>query len=175
MLLLLLWVTDDENEQDDEAIDSAVISNVEENMMEIDSESGQRFVTFDCPDPRCIRQFRRESNLHAHLIYENHKYMPIKHSLLDNARIIYQQRVESDQRINGRALNNFIIVASTTPSSLNPLHEGWAIFRPKTNRAFTQKQRTYLTDKYNEGEQTGGKWDPAAVAQVRFVFIELLL
>jgi hypothetical protein len=175
MLPFFLCVSDDENEQDDNCADLDVISNAEANAMQIDGESDQEFVTFDCPDSRCIRQFRRESTLHAHLIYENHKYMPTKQCLLDRAGIIYQQRLESDQRINSRALSNFIILPSTTSSSLDSLDEGWAIFRPKTNRAFTQKQRAYLTNKYNEGEQTGRKWDPAAVAQVYFVFIELLM
>ena len=135
--------------------------------MEIDNGSNSDFVTFDCPDSRCIRQFRRESNLCNHLIYENHKYLPSTQCLLDKAGIIYKQRVENDQRINAPTINNFIVIPSSTTSPLDPLHEGWAIFRSKANKAFTQRQRAYLADKYNDGEQTGGKWDPAAVAHVR--------
>ena len=48
----------------------------------------------------------------------------------------------------------------------SPLKEGWALLRPaKKKYRFNEKQKNYLTDKFNIGHETGHKADSEIVAK----------
>ena len=63
-----------------------------ENFMDVDQpyleprllSSG--FYIFDCPDPQCIKQFRRYSNLENHMPTRKHVFPITKTPLLDQAK-----------------------------------------------------------------------------------------
>jgi len=124
------------------------------------------FITFDCPEPCCTMQFRREDRLRAHLLVGSHRFIDHSYSLLDKAALMYKDALESDRPRQVPLLP----VANTTTRPLAPLKnnlkEGWALFSPRKKILFTPVQRAYLNQKYDEGEASGAKWDPAAVAQV---------
>ncbi len=124
------------------------------------------FVTFDCTEPHCIMQFRREDRLRAHLLIGSHKIISPSFQLLDKAAVIYKESLESDN------LKEIPILTSTNTTVRNPristvtLKEGWALFHPRAKVTFAPAQRSYLNEKYDEGEKSGAKWDPCKLAEV---------
>lgn len=124
------------------------------------------FVTFDCTEPLCVMQFRREDRLRAHLLVGTHKIMSPSFQLLDKAAVIYKECMESD------ALKEIPILTSTDTTVRNRriltshLKEGWALFHPRAKVTFTPAQRLFLSEKYDEGEISGAKWDPSKLAEV---------
>ena len=125
-----------------------------------------RFVTFDCPESRCIVQFRREDRLRAHLLVGSHRFIDHPCSLLDKAAQMYKDALESDYPKQVPLLPVANITASPPAPLKNNLREGWAPFSPRKKILFTPAQRAYLNQKYDEGETSGAKWDPVAVAHV---------
>jgi hypothetical protein len=141
-------------------------------MMDVDNTTviGQLssgFVTFDCPDTHCIMQFRREDRLHAHLLLGSHKLLIPPFRLLDKANIMYQEGLESDHH---KQVPNLSAVATDPPLSTrinDQLTESWALLRARPRIPFTAIQRSYLEEKYNDGEKTGAKWDAASLSEAR--------
>lgn len=126
------------------------------------------FVTFDCTEPHCVMQFRREDRLRAHLLIGSHKIMVPSFHLPDKAAIIYKQRLEDDilKEIPILTSTNRTVTGVRIPTV--PLTEGWALFRPRAKVTFTPTQRSYLHEKYDEGEKSGAKWDPSKLSEVSF-------
>lgn len=131
-------------------------------------ECSPSFITFDCTEPHCVMQFRREDRLRAHLLLGSHQFDTPTYRLLDKATLIYKQLLDSD---NPRQVPLLPIISSTgNTSSTNKenLREGWALFRPRNKAPFTLTQRSYLNQRYDEGEKSGAKWDAVTVAEARF-------
>ncbi|CAF1499002.1 unnamed protein product [Rotaria sordida] len=42
--------------------------------------------------------------------------------------------------------------------------QGWALFESKAAIRYSPEQIKFLTEKYNEGEASGHKWNPSAVS-----------
>ena len=55
-------------------------------------------------------------------------------------------------------------VLLTHPNDLNYLEQGWALAQSQPNKRFTKQQIEFLVEKYEEGQRSGHKWNPAAVA-----------
>ena len=87
------------------------------------------FKMFDCPDPKCIRQFRRESNLLVHIATGRHKYPRQQLTLLDKAKLSYHNQLESVKSQQAPSLRNFTIIPNTETISNNLLKQGWALFQ----------------------------------------------
>ena len=88
---------------------------------------------FDCPDSNCIRQFRRYSELQAHLVTGKHKYAPMKLKLLDKAKLCYKDELENGMHQHMGFVQNFIIIRDTEKSVQN-LNQGWALFNRKSRK-----------------------------------------
>jgi hypothetical protein len=147
-------------------------SSIDKQQMDVDDTFvvGQRspaFVTFDCPEPHCVMQFRREERLHAHLLLGSHKNLIPSFRLLDKAIIMYKEGLESDKYKHVPILPAVTMSASSSTTVNDTLAEGWALFRSRPRVPFTVIQRSYLDQKYNDGEESGAKWDAASVAQAR--------
>ena len=126
------------------------------------------FVTFGCTEPHCVMQFRREDRLRAHLLLGSHRFKTPTYRLLDKATLIYKQLLDSD---NPRQVPLLPITSSTSGTSLpnkENLREGWALFRARNKAPFTLTQKSYLNQRYDEGEKSGAKWDGATVAEASF-------
>ena len=136
---------------------------------EQNSNNSSSFVTFDCPEPQCIMQFRREDRLRAHLLVGSHKYVDMSLPLLDKAALMYKNSLESDRPKQVPVLS-VISTTRTTMTPRNNLEQGWTLFHPRKKVPFTPVQRTYLNQKYDDGEASGAKWDPVSVAQVSLFY-----
>ena len=157
-------------------MDDTTDSTVSHETMDIDidehnSKHSSSFVTFDCPEPHCIKQFRREDRLRAHLLLGSHKYADLCVPLLDKAALIYKDSLESDRPKQVPVLSAISTTSRTTVKPRNKLKEGWALFHPRKKVLFTPVQRAYLNQKYDEGETSGAKWDPVSVAQVSSFYL----
>ena len=144
---------------------------VDKELMDInDNEQTEKcpseFVTFDCPEPRCTMQFRREDRLRAHLLVGSHRFIDHSCSLSDKAALMYKDARESDYPKQVPLLSGANITTRPPAPLKNNLKEGWALFSPRKKILFTLAQCAYLNQKYDEDEASGAKWDPVAVAHV---------
>ena len=129
-------------------------------------EQSSAFVTFDCPEPHCIMQFRREDRLNAHLLLGVHKTLASSVRLVDKAILIYRDGFTRDDHKQVPVLPASITTGSSSTDINDKLMEGWALFRPRARVPFSIAQRSYLDEKYNDGEKSGGKWNADSVAEV---------
>ena len=159
------------------------MSSDDDTAMEVDDPQDRSpgFVTFDCSTPGCVKQYRLFSNLVKHHDRGDHLFMPDKIKLRDRAILMYKDHAESVKPTKVHQLNNFTLVHSTSVSSddndddepqkevNNNRHyqqQGWALSESKTVTRYSPEQIKYLTDKYNEGEASGHKWNSSAVSSV---------
>lgn len=136
----------------------------------IDQHSAS-FVTFDCTEPHCVMQFRREDRLRAHLLMGSHKFIVPSFRLLDKSAITYKESLENDNLKEIPILTSTNRTAADTRIPTVALKEGWALFVPRAKISFTAAQRSYLIEKYDEGEKSGAKWDPSKLAEVYFLIL----
>ena len=122
------------------------------------SQCSSMFVTFDCPEPHCVMQFRREDRLRAHMLLGSHKILLPSFRLLDKAMLMYKEGVETDHYKQVPIMCTVATNSTSHTKSKSKLSEGWALFRSRPRVPFTVTQRSYLEDKYNEGEKSGAKW-----------------
>lgn len=132
-----------------------------------DSTAG--FVVFRCSDSQCVKWYRSVVRCEDHIVSGRHIYPTAKLSLLDTAVTTY--KIKTDQIDFDRDLTSTTNVAtSPITSSTCLLAEGWALVQSKSNKRFSSEQIAFLVEKYDEGERSGNKWNPAAVAAVSILF-----
>lgn len=132
-----------------------------------DSSSG--FIIFRCSDNNCLKWYRSFGRCEDHIISGRHAYAEEKHTLLDTAVQIYQ--IKCDKLVidcHPQATPN--LTGDSKASVFSSLVQGWALVQPKAIKRFSQEQISFLTEKYDEGEKTGSKWNPSAVALVKIYF-----
>lgn len=162
----------------------------DETSMDVDDQHdcSSTFITFNCLTPGCVKQYRFYSNLVKHHARGDHLFKSDKVTLRDRAILMYKDRAESVKPNFIHQLNNFTVINSTSISSDDNSdddeHEkednedykfeqhGWALSEPRTMIHYTPEQVKYLTDKYNEGETSGHKWNPSAVSLVSSMNID---
>ena len=171
---------------DDEVVmnvdDGEITTNVDddETSMDVDEPLDQcpAFVTFNCSTPGCVKQYRLYNNLVKHHARGDHLFKPDKVTLRDRAILMYKDRAESIKPNPIHQLNNFTVVNSTSllsdDDSENDEHQKqdnedhnheqqrWALSEPKATIHYPPEQIKYLTEKYNEGETNGYKWNPSS-------------
>ena len=166
--------------------DGEITTNVDddETSMDVDEPLDQcpAFVTFNCSTAGCVKQYRLYNNLVKHHARGDHLFKPDKVTLRDRAILMYKDRAESIKPNSIHQLNNFTVVNSTSllsdDDSENDEHQkqdnedhnheqqGWALSELKATIRYSPEQIKYLTEKYNEGETNGYKWNPSSVASV---------
>ena len=135
----------------------------------VTDQHSSSFVTFDCTEPHCVMQFRREDRLRAHLLLGSHKIITPSFRLLDRAAILYKKALESDKPKAVPVLSASTAAVTTANTAMFVMEEGWALFRAREKVPFTLAQRSYLNQKYDEGEKSGAKWDASTVAEARAI------
>lgn len=116
---------------------------------------------FACPHGSCVKTYRRYSSLVKHLDYGKHKQALQFETLYDRAILGYASRLELSQSNMPQIRHDFNIETVSEPS----LPMGWALkSSTTTNKRFSDKQHRYLLAKFQIGEQTGRKCNPATVA-----------
>ena len=109
----------------------------------------------------CVKTSVRYSSMQRHLDCGKHQRALERSTLLDKAAVGYAQRLEG-QCENVPELE----AVAEPPSSHDMLPKGWALKSSASRRSrFTYKQKNYLTEKFQQGERSGRKSDPASVAR----------
>ena len=115
------------------------------------------------PKEGCVKVFQRVSALERHLSLEACTLSPERHTLMDLAKHQYATRLQEGVGL--------IPALRAVPSSVGSSHqgeevkEGWVLKQVKKPYRFNQKRKTYLEEKFNIGQSTSSKIDPAFVAK----------
>ena len=123
---------------------------------------------YDCPDISCTEEFQCQSDLDLHMtMFDHHKTTePANEGLYDKIRRDWVEHFQTlalqDERVTEAAA-----AAETESLTLNSsrLQMGWALHKKGGSVRFSQKVRQYLVRKFNIGQDTGRKEDPAQVAK----------
>lgn len=118
---------------------------------------------FSCPEEGCTKSYQRYSSLLNHIECGLHKRSLECETLYDRAIMGYASRLEQGATaIPELGLGKEVrITAYSAPS----LPMGWALKCSRARGArFSTKQKEYLSAKFQIGERTGLKADPASVA-----------
>ena len=117
---------------------------------------------FECLEPGCNCVFKSFEDLELHIDVGQHSRFVNNESIYDvlrrewanNFKTLTSKNVQASYKQSG------IIV-----STISPLEMGWALSQPKTGSVrFSDKVKKYLTAKFDFGERTGHKADPAQVS-----------
>ncbi|KAK3700601.1 hypothetical protein QZH41_010510 [Actinostola sp. cb2023] len=123
----------------------------------------------ECPDPKCREEFdsRAELELHLTVIGHHMPVCPVKESLYDNLRRDWVQRFQS---VSLSAQPVPLASYRETGTDTSPISDsrtmGWALHKNRgCGTRFSSKVREYLERKFEIGQATGRKEDPAQVAK----------
>ena len=126
---------------------------------EVEAKATSLFV---CPEEGCAKSFLRHSSLLRHLDCGKHELVLERETLFDKAALEYQHQLEVHK---GDTLEP-ILNAPISSTGTQYLTMGWALKAGAPRRTrFTATQRSYLTEKFRRGEETGRKADPVSVAR----------
>jgi hypothetical protein len=112
-----------------------------------------------------MKWYRSIDRCEDHIASGKHVYPTEKACLLDVA--VRTFKTETDKFVSKSTITLPMNTTFTLPMSSSCLLEGWALPQPKVNKRFTSEQIAFMVEKYDEGEQSGNKWNPVAVASVR--------
>lgn len=116
---------------------------------------------FECPNEGCGKTFRTSKYLKEHIILGNCSTESAKLNIRDRAKSYYSTKLLSlypsrDVTIPGT--DTFVRSPTRSPAM------GWALKESRVRVNFNEKQKSYMTDKYNYGKLTGKKVDPCVAA-----------
>ena len=117
---------------------------------------------FDCPEPGCNHVFQSFEELELHVDVGEHSRFINNESVYDVLRREWANsfRTLSSTKVHPSKLS------SSVQGQTSPLEMGWALSQPKTGSTrFSDSVRKYLVAKFDYGERTGHKADPAQVSQ----------
>ncbi|CAC5361726.1 unnamed protein product [Mytilus coruscus] len=116
---------------------------------------------FSCPETGCVKIYRTFSGLEAHMLFGKHALKLERISTYDEVRIQWA------------SICNEVCVTLKTPlcqggneveASTCTTNMGWGLKKDKKTTRFKQHVKDYLIRIYHEGELTGKKANPQAVA-----------
>ena len=117
---------------------------------------------FDCPEPGCNHVFKSFQSLELHMDVGQHSRFVNNESVYDVLRKEWAssfKTVTSTKNIQQRMQSSF------KESKESSLKMGWALAQPKTGSVrFPDNVKKYLVAKFEFGERTGHKADPAQVS-----------
>ena len=115
---------------------------------------------FSCPSDTCICTFQKHSSLEYHILYGKCKLLKEKNTLLDQAKLLYVQKLSE-----GISTQPIISGTSTDVQSAEQLLQGWALKQSKKNARFNDNQKAYPDERFKIGQATGIKADPLQVSR----------
>ncbi|CAF1529508.1 unnamed protein product, partial [Didymodactylos carnosus] len=111
---------------------------------------------YDCIEEGCVQKFLKYGNFVRHLLAEKHHRVIEKYSLADTAIKTYQSKLE---KVDDCQMVSILLEMSTFDKSqyqhIPKLDQGWALPKPRIATKFTDKQKQYLTNKFNDGITRG--------------------
>ena len=114
---------------------------------------------FLCPSEGCVCTFQKHSSLEYHILYGKCKLLKERNTLLDQAKLLYVQKMSE-----GTSTQPTISGTSTNVQSAEPLPQGWALKQSKKNTRFNDNQKAYLDERFKISQTTGIKADPLQVS-----------
>ena len=120
---------------------------------------------FACPNEGCIRVYKRYGSMVNHVTYGKCEFQPERESLLDTAKIMYRKKLWGGEFSVNMGNTGSAATVIPIPDSHKKEEEGWALRATKKAKAFSEKQRKFLEEKFMLGETTGRKLDPVTVAR----------
>ena len=129
----------------------------------IDEDNPNAESLFFCSEEGCVMSFQRHSSLLNHLDCGKHKYALECETLFDKAIIMYASKLEQGSTCDVPQICEDIPVDVVATPILNM---GWALKSTREYKRLSEKQKTYLLDTYQVGEQTGQKADPVSVSRM---------
>ena len=121
---------------------------------------------YQCTETSCTEEFQSQADLDLHMNLFDHRTMPqpVSECLYEKLR---RDWVDHFQTLTLQSESSSGATAAETESltSTSRLQMGWALQKKHASVRFPQKVREYLTQKFNIGQDTGKKEDPAQVAK----------
>lgn len=116
---------------------------------------------FPCPEEGCIDSYKTFSDLNDHLLCDNHTRLLEKHTLHDKVKLLYAQKLQAEAGVIPCIEANVIPARGT----VQPLPSSWAVQKLRKSKHFNKNQKDFLNEKFNQGQVSGKKCDPAIVAK----------
>ncbi|CAF3693675.1 unnamed protein product [Rotaria sp. Silwood1] len=131
------------------------------------TESAQTYVKqnniYQCDvEEGCNAEFIKFGNYINHILIGKHCHVEEKFSLKDTAMKMYHSKLEEVE--NRRIVSVDMNLTEAVANEANLLPKGWALPVRKPNTEFSEKQRRYLKEKFDEGVFGVKHWKPKEVA-----------
>ena len=114
---------------------------------------------FYCPVEGCLKTFLRSSILQHHVLTGDHVIHSERENMYERAKQGYAKRLEEGFKANLTLETKFELYPGQ-----NKLNQGGALKSCKSRSRFSEKQKEFLDEIFKEGERTGVKANPDAVA-----------
>ncbi|CAF1482669.1 unnamed protein product [Adineta ricciae] len=159
------WVDDSKKSMIDytDSDDSKATDVEDENNDQSNSTDTLDDQLFECLVDACVASYRYHAHLLRHYTIGKHKLKLEKYSLIDKSRLIFHQKLTTNYS-HSTPLLSITVIPAANNSTIPALPEIWALQNAKPNVRFSDKQKQFLQEKFNQGVETGMKWDPARVA-----------
>ena len=116
---------------------------------------------FPCPEEGCVKAYSHFTYLQAHLDTGRHKMVLEQETLYDKAMKLYACKLTEGHDVRIPSLESNM----QTGDGSSPLKKGWALKTIKKRARFSDKHRQYLTEQFQNGEESGRKCDPKEVSK----------
>ena len=131
------------------------------------TQDEEEVVKHECPDPQCKEEFESRADLDLHLTLIGHQTKAsdrAKESLYDNIKRDWVQHFQTLSLSSQPIPLSF--EKGEEPSIAKQSNTmGWALHRRRGKTRFSANVRNYLQKKFEIGQRTGRKEDPAQVAK----------
>ena len=108
--------------------------------------------------------YRRYGLMGNHVAYGKCKFQPERESLIDTAKIKYSKKLWGGEISIKTGITCSAATVVPLADSQTKEEEGWALRTTKKAKAFSEKQKKFLEERFMVGETTGRKLDPVTVA-----------
>ena len=131
-----------------------------------DDDGDPELRIFECSEPGCVKSFQAFSELESHLDIGDHSLEEErKETLYDKLRKDWVERFTTSVSITDKACAPIVANEDESASPHNPVQMSWALSNPhRGSSRFPDKVRSFLTSRFDIGEQTGHKADPQKVS-----------
>jgi len=117
---------------------------------------------FSCPEEGCIKTYQSFRNLQKHLDVGKHLVKLERESTYDEIRMKW---AETCKTVSGPYLQNVPSTSATSSDDVTPvLQQGWALKKTRRSTHFSTAVKSYLTDIFFHGEDTGIKANASDIA-----------
>ena len=132
----------------------------------LDDDGDPELSVFECSEPGCIKSFQTFSELESHLDIGDHSLEEErKETLYDKLRKDWVERFTTSVSITEKACAPIVTNEDESVSPHDSVQMGWALSNLRGGfYRFSEKVTSYLTSRFDIGEQTGHKADPQKVS-----------